>query len=168
MSRKDIERRKKFVLELMGDPIYQPMRFREISSLLRLSKEEKKDLYDVLDELCDEGKVSVDHKGRYEKVKGKWKKKKDDRHYDDRKDEYEADFGKKKKDKKNKDKNDKDSKDKKKDRNKDRDKEWNREKDRRKNRGWDFGMKETDIVKKIWKELRQKELLSDIRKALAL
>ena len=67
MSRKDIERRKKFVLELMGDPIYQPMRFREISSLLRLSKEEKKDLYDVLDELCDEGKVSVDHKGRYEK-----------------------------------------------------------------------------------------------------
>ena len=117
MSRKDIERRKKFVLELMGDPIYQPMRFREISSLLRLSKEEKKDLYDVLDELCDEGKVSVDHKGRYEKVKGKWKKKKDDRHYDDRKDEYEADFGKKKKDKKNKDKNDKDSKDKKKDRN---------------------------------------------------
>ena len=31
-----------------------------------------------------------------------------------------------------------------------------------------FGMKEKDIVKKIWKELRQKELLSDIRKALAL
>ena len=151
MSRKDIERRKKFVLELMGDPIYQPMRFREISSLLRLSKEEKKDLYDVLDELCDEGKVSVDHKGRYEKVKGKWKKKKDDRHYDDRKDEYEADFGKKKKDKKNKDKNDKDSKDKKKDRNKDRDKEWNREKDRRKNRGRDFrdereGYREEDLV----------------------
>ena len=146
MSRKDIERRKKFVLELMGDPIYQPMRFREISSLLRLSKEEKKDLYDVLDELCDEGKVSVDHKGRYEKVKGKWKKKKDDRHYDDRKDEYEADFGKKKKDKKNKDKNDKDSKDKK----KDRDKEWNREKDRRKNRGRDFrdereGYREEDL-----------------------
>ena len=31
-----------------------------------------------------------------------------------------------------------------------------------------FGMKEKDIVKKIWKELRQKEFLSDIRKALAL
>lgn len=127
MSRKDIERRKKFVLELMGDPIYQPMRFREISSLLRLSKEEKKDLYDVLDELCDEGKVSVDNKGRYEKVKGKWKK-----------------------DKKNKDKNDKDGKDKKKDRNKDRDKEWNREKDRRKKRGRDFrderdGYREEDL-----------------------
>lgn len=75
MKKKDIERRKKFVLELMGDPIYQPMRFREISSLLRLSKEEKRELYDVLDELCDEGKISVDQKGRYEKTKGKWKKK---------------------------------------------------------------------------------------------
>ena len=77
MSKKDMDRRKKFILELMGDPIYQPMRLREISSLLRLSKEEKRELYDVLDELCEEGKVSVDRKGRYEKVKGKWKKKKD-------------------------------------------------------------------------------------------
>ena len=41
MSKKDMDRRKKFILELMGDPIYQPMRLREISSLLRLSKEEK-------------------------------------------------------------------------------------------------------------------------------
>ena len=59
MSKKDMDRRKKFILELMGDPIYQPMRLREISSLLRLSKEEKRELYDVLDELCEEGKVSV-------------------------------------------------------------------------------------------------------------
>ena len=106
MKKKDIERRKKFILELLGDPIYKPMRLREIATLLRLSKEEKRDLYDVLDELCYEGKVSVDNKGRYEKVKGKWKKKKDDRYYDDRKEEY-ADHGKKKKDKlkdKNKDK----------------------------------------------------------------
>ena len=106
MSKKDIERRKKFILELLGDPIYKPMRLREIATLLRLSKEEKRDLYDVLDELCYEGKVSVDNKGRYEEVKGKWKKKKDDRYYDDRKEEY-ADHGKKKKDKlkdKNKDK----------------------------------------------------------------
>ena len=106
MKKKDIERRKKFILELLGDPIYKPMRLREIATLLRISKEEKRDLYDVLDELCYEGKVSVDNKGRYEKVKGKWKKKKDDRYYDDRKEEY-ADHGKKKKDKlkdKNKDK----------------------------------------------------------------
>ena len=99
MSKKDMDRRKKFILELMGDPIYQPMRLREISSLLRLSKEEKRELYDVLDELCREGKVSVDRKGRYEKVKGKWKKKKDDRYYDDRREEYGSEYGRKKKDK---------------------------------------------------------------------
>lgn len=105
MSKKDMDRRKKFILELMGDSIYQPMRLREISSLLRLSKEEKRELYDVLDELCEEGKVSVDRKGRYEKVKGKWKKKKDDRYYDDRREEYGSEYGRKKKDKNKKDKN---------------------------------------------------------------
>ena len=105
MSKKDMDRRKKFILELMGDPIYQPMRLRKISSLLRLSKEEKRELYDVLDELCEEGKVSVDRKGRYEKVKGKWKKKKDDRYYDDRREEYGSEYGRKKKDKNKKDKN---------------------------------------------------------------
>lgn len=105
MSKKDMDRRKKFILELMGDPIYQPMRLREISSLLRLSKEEKRELYDVLDELCEEGKVSVDRKGRYEKVKGKWKKKKDDRYYDDRREEYGSEYGRKKNDKNKKDKN---------------------------------------------------------------
>ena len=108
MSKKDMDRRKKFILELMGDPIYQPMRLREISSLLRLSKEEKRELYDVLDELCEEGKVSVDRKGRYEKVKGKWKKKKDDRYYDDRREEYGSEYGRKKKHKNKKDKNKKD------------------------------------------------------------
>lgn len=105
MSKKDIDRRKKFILELMGDPIYQPMRLREISSLLKLSKEERRDLYDVLDELCREGKVSVDRKGRYEKVKGKWKKEKDERYYDDRREEYGSEYGRKKKDKNKKDKN---------------------------------------------------------------
>ena len=119
MKKKDIERRKKFILELLGDPIYKPMRLSEIATLLRLSKEEKRDLYDVLDELCYEGKVSVDNKGRYEKVKGKWKKKKDDRYYDDRKEEY-ADHGKKKKDKL-KDKNKDKTKEKSRGRNRDKD-----------------------------------------------
>ena len=145
MSKKDIERRKKFMLELLGDPIYKPMRLREIATLLRLSKEEKRDLYDVLDELCDEGEVSVDHKGRYEKVKGKWKKKKDDRYYDDRREDYGADYGVKKKDK-NKDKNrDKDKekgrdweKDKKKEKTKDRGREKDRDKKYRRNRDRDF------------------------------
>ena len=36
LDKKDLDRRKKFILELMGDPVYKPMRLREIASLLRL------------------------------------------------------------------------------------------------------------------------------------
>ncbi|MBQ0001114.1 MAG: RNB domain-containing ribonuclease, partial [Clostridiales bacterium] len=66
------EKRKKFILELMGDQLYQPMRLRELGSLLRLEKAEKQDLVDVLEELLAEGKISVDAKGRYRKFQGKW------------------------------------------------------------------------------------------------
>ena len=55
------------MMELLGDPVYQPMRFREIAGLLRLSKDEKKDLYRVLDDLVAEGKADLDSKGRYPK-----------------------------------------------------------------------------------------------------
>ncbi len=44
MSKKDIERRKKFMLELLGDPIYKPMRLREIATLLRLSRGKERPL----------------------------------------------------------------------------------------------------------------------------
>ena len=62
MNRKDIDRRKKFILELMGDPVYKPMRLRELSSLLRLSREEKRELFDVLDSLCEDGKITQDNR----------------------------------------------------------------------------------------------------------
>ena len=62
---KTFEKRKKFLLELLGDPLYKPMRLREIASLLRLEKLEKKDLYEVLECLAEEQKVLVYSKGRY-------------------------------------------------------------------------------------------------------
>ena len=77
---KKFEKRKKFVMELLGDPLYKPMRLREIGSLLRLDKGEKKELFEVLDELCAQGKAEVDNKGRYSKASGRHKergKKKD-------------------------------------------------------------------------------------------
>lgn len=73
--KKETEKRKKFILELLSDPLYRPMRLREIASLLRLDKGQRKELYDVLDELSCEGKVSMDSKGRYEKVSKKHGKK---------------------------------------------------------------------------------------------
>lgn len=39
---KNFEKRKKFIMELLGDPLYKPMRLREIASLLQLDKSEKK------------------------------------------------------------------------------------------------------------------------------
>lgn len=61
---KNFEKRKMFIMELLGDPLYKPMRLREIASLLQLDKSEKKELFDVLDELCAQGKAEVDNKGR--------------------------------------------------------------------------------------------------------
>ena len=56
---KKFEKRKKFVMELLGDPLYKPMRLREIGSLLRLDKGEKKELFEVLDELCAQEKLKL-------------------------------------------------------------------------------------------------------------
>ncbi len=75
-GRNNTDKRKKFILELMGDPVYKPMRLREMASLLGLSKEEKRELWQVLDELEQEGKAQQDKKGRYSKVSCKKKKNK--------------------------------------------------------------------------------------------
>ena len=74
-KRQVIDKRKKFMMELLGDPLYQPMRIRELGMLLDLSKPERKELYEILEELIEEGLVSVDKKGRYSKINGKRKQK---------------------------------------------------------------------------------------------
>lgn len=72
MKREQVfEKRKKFIFELLGDPLYKPMRLREIASLLNLKKTEKKELYEILDSLCEEHKAKVDAKGRYSLIRGK-------------------------------------------------------------------------------------------------
>ncbi len=60
-----IEKRKKFVMELFRDPAYRPMRLREIITLLGLSRMERKSLYQVLQELLLEGRITMDSKGRF-------------------------------------------------------------------------------------------------------
>ena len=74
-KRQVTDKRKKFMMELLGDPLYQPMRIRELGMLLDLSKPERKELYEILEELIEEGLVSVDKKGRYSKINGKRKQK---------------------------------------------------------------------------------------------
>lgn len=64
---KEFQKRKKFILTLLSDPLYTPMRQREIASLLTLDKSQRRSLYDVLEALITEGKITKDHKGRYSK-----------------------------------------------------------------------------------------------------
>lgn len=72
MKKREIfEKRKKFIQELLGDPLYKPMRLREIASLLNLKKPEKKDLYEILESLQQEGKAEIDSKGRYKLISQK-------------------------------------------------------------------------------------------------
>lgn len=77
MNNNQFEKRKKLIMEIMSDPIYKPMRLRELAMLLSLDKEEKADLLEVLKELETTGKVYMDNKGRYKKAdrkRGKFEK----------------------------------------------------------------------------------------------
>ena len=55
------EKRKKVINELIHDKYYTPMKGKEIAMLLNVSKENRNDLYKVLDALVLEGKIGVEH-----------------------------------------------------------------------------------------------------------
>ena len=57
-GRNNTDKRKKFILELMGDPVYKPMRLREMASLLGLSKEEKRGVH-MIHEDSQLGEVQI-------------------------------------------------------------------------------------------------------------
>lgn len=63
----NIEKRKKLIYEFICDEFYVPMKFKEISMLLQVPKEERGELRQILDELEQEGKVRVTQKGKYMK-----------------------------------------------------------------------------------------------------
>ena len=56
MDSKQLEKRKKVLLDLMNDKIYVPMKIKELAIILQVSKEERPDLELVLNELLAEGK----------------------------------------------------------------------------------------------------------------
>ena len=63
------EKRKKTVMSFIKDPIYTPMREKEIGAILGVNKEEKKELRKILRELEEEGRVHKSKKGRFKKGK---------------------------------------------------------------------------------------------------
>lgn len=65
------EKRKKIIYDFMCDDIYVPMKIKELSIVLGVSKEDRPMLDKILAELIDEGKIEVSKRGKYSKCKTK-------------------------------------------------------------------------------------------------
>ncbi len=62
---KIFEKRKKIIYEFICDPMYVPMKFKEMAMVLNVSKEQKDDLRRILQELETEGKIFLSKRGKY-------------------------------------------------------------------------------------------------------
>ena len=67
LTKEELNEKKKVILALMSDPMYKPMRIRDIAVFLDVPKARREDLKLVLDELCAEGKIRVSQRGKYGK-----------------------------------------------------------------------------------------------------
>ena len=56
MSKK-FDKRKKVVYDLICDDLYTPMKFKELAMLLRVAKEDRDELRQILESLEQEGKI---------------------------------------------------------------------------------------------------------------
>ena len=64
-DRDEFMRRKQILLELFNDPVYKPMKLKELAILLDVPKELRGELSAVLDALITEGKAGVSGRGKY-------------------------------------------------------------------------------------------------------
>lgn len=65
------EKRKKVICDLVNDPVYVPMKEKELAMLLQVSKEDREEFRRILQELLAEGKLMLTVKGKYMKSNGK-------------------------------------------------------------------------------------------------
>ena len=65
MEERLMEERKNMLLDLMKDPTYVPMKLKELAMLLGVTKEQRGELKEVLNELVASGKVGISKKGKY-------------------------------------------------------------------------------------------------------
>lgn len=71
MEKEQFERRKKMIDDLMHDRTYVPMKVKELAMILGVSRENREDLQQVLDELVSEGKIEVSKRGKYQVAKSR-------------------------------------------------------------------------------------------------
>lgn len=65
MTRRELDERKRLIYDLMGEEMYVPMKEKELAILLQVSKPEREDFRQVLDELLSEGKITITKRGKY-------------------------------------------------------------------------------------------------------
>lgn len=65
------EKRKKVICDLVNDPLYVPMKEKELAMLLSVAKEDRESFRAVLQELLAEGRLMLTLKGKYMKSNGK-------------------------------------------------------------------------------------------------
>ena len=70
-----IKKRKKIVYEIMCCKESQPMRAKELAVLLQIPAGKREELHKILDMLLEEGKISINKRGRYEAVRSSAAKK---------------------------------------------------------------------------------------------
>ena len=63
------DKRKKVILDLMDAEFYVPMKEKELAVMLQVSKEDRGELNQILNELLAEGKLSLTKKGKFIKAK---------------------------------------------------------------------------------------------------
>ncbi len=70
MKKKSKEERKEIVCELLNDPLYVPMKEKELAVVLQVLKKDREEFHLMLDELLTEGKVEMTKRGKYRKPEG--------------------------------------------------------------------------------------------------
>ena len=65
------EKRKKVIYDFICDDFYIPMKVKEIATVLQVSKEQRRELQEVLDALVEEGKITLSKRGKYSKGQAK-------------------------------------------------------------------------------------------------
>lgn len=65
LEAEELERKKQGLTALVNDPLYKPMKLKELALLLDVPKEKRKELSCVLDLLIAEGKLGISPRGKY-------------------------------------------------------------------------------------------------------
>lgn len=67
MKKKSREERKEIICELLNDPLYIPMKEKELAVVLQVMKKDREEFRIMLDELLTEGKIEMTKRGKYTK-----------------------------------------------------------------------------------------------------